>query len=271
MKWRTQLVLSVGHAVADYYPGLLPALLPLITKKNDWSLAMAGILVMVIHLCSNLIQPIMGVLHDRRPSRHYMWIGLVLAGLPFGVLLYLDNLNVMIAAMAISGLGVGMYHPAGVVAAGEAADRSRKGLSMAVFSAGGSLGFVISPPTVVLILSLLGEEFFYITILPALLMAGCIFADRGINLGGANGLSLREWLAAVSRHGREMLILLAVASCRAIVYLLLSAFMPLLAMARGATFTGGAYLLSITLFAAWSVCLSADTCPIHTADARSWP
>ena len=74
-------LLAGGHLMNDFYCNFLPVLLPIIMPKLDLSLTLSGLLVMVMSIASNMMQPVFGYLMDR----HRMsW--LLVPVLPFGAL-----------------------------------------------------------------------------------------------------------------------------------------------------------------------------------------
>jgi len=190
MKLKRLLFLALGHMTSDFYPGMLSPLLPLILKRYGLTMTMAGILIMVLQTFCNISQPFVGILNDNRPMKPFLWIGLIISGLPFCFLLKFNNMNVMIAALAVSGIGVGMYHPIATVAAGLNSREDRRGVSMALFSSGGSLGFMIAPLAVVLILEILGEGYMPFVIVPALVMGLYFMFDRDIAVSEKHHLTV---------------------------------------------------------------------------------
>ena len=138
-------MLALGHWSSDFYPGMLSPLLPLISERHGWSLARLGVLVMAMQIAANAGQPVFGILNDRRPLRWFLWAGPLVSALPFAFLLMIPNLPLMVAVLIVSGLGVAMYHPVGAVAAGHIAEENRRGISMALFSSGGSVGVTTAP------------------------------------------------------------------------------------------------------------------------------
>ncbi|MFC1551392.1 MFS transporter [Candidatus Latescibacterota bacterium] len=250
MKKITSLIfLSLGHAANDLYPGMLSPLLPIFIVMHGWSLTKAGILVTVLQLSCNFSQPFFGILNDHKPMRFFLWAGIIITGLPFCFVLKIDSFAVMIFAMIVSGLGVGLFHPVAAVAAGRIAVNNRKSLSMALFSSGGHISFMVAPLIVVLIVKVIGENYMPFVILPSLLMAVFFAFDKNITVNEGHGYSLQEWFTSLSSSGKELFILWIVSSFRAIVLMLVGAFLPILFIARGSSYEQSAYILSVSLLA----------------------
>ena len=63
---RTSVVLlACGHLTNDFYCNFLPVLLPIIMPKLDLSLTLSGLLVMVMSIASNMMQPVFGYLKGK--------------------------------------------------------------------------------------------------------------------------------------------------------------------------------------------------------------
>lgn len=248
-KIKSLVFLFLGHLSNDFYPGMVSPLLPVFTAQYGWSMAQAGLLITAMQLSCNISQPFFGIINDHRPTKSFIWIGLIIAGIPFCFVMKIDSLHIMAAVMIISGLGVGMFHPVSVVAAGRIANEKHKGISMALFSSGGHIGFMIAPMAAVLIIEVLGEMYMPIIIIPALIMALFFAFDKNIVVQESHGYSLKEWFSSLSGSGRELFILWLVSSFRGIVLLLVGHFLPIFAMARGASYAEGAYFLSASLLA----------------------
>lgn len=249
MRLKKILFLSLGHIASDFYPGMLSPLLPVLTAKYGWSIARAGVLVMVMNIFMNGVQPLVGIMNDRSPKRWFLWAGPLVSAVPFSLLLFVGRFDVMLVLLAIAGFGVSMYHPVGAVAAGHIADEKRKGLSMALFSSGGTVGVTLAPLALVLIIDVLGERYMPLVALPAVIMAIYFLNERDVVVSEHRGLSFREMVDAVSASGFDLFIIWLIAAFRAIVYNLVNSFLPMLSIARGATYAQSAYFLSATMIA----------------------
>ena len=249
MRIRPLLYLAMGHMVSDLYPGMLSPLLPLILARYGMSMALAGLLVTVLQVFCNLTQPFFGILNDNRPMRWFLWAGLLVSAVPFSMILKLHSIHTMALALAVTGIGVGMFHPIAAVAAGLVARERRRGISMAIFSSGGTIGFMIAPILVVYIIERLGESSLPLVVVPAVLMTGLFLSVGDITVSEQHKMTASEWFAALSENKRELFLLWLVSSFRAVVHTLVNSFLPLLAIARGASYVTSAYVLSGSLFA----------------------
>lgn len=243
--------LALGHLVNDLYPGMLSPLLPILIARNGWTLAYAGVLVSVLQISCNLPQPAIAIFNDHRPTRTMLWISLLIAGLPFCFILMSSSLPVVIALLIISGTGVSMFHPTAAAASGRTAAGNRSGLLMAIFSAGGLIGFSIAPMAAVLVVEIMGSHYMPVVIVPALLMSLYFALDRSIPVPASHGYSRQQWFNAIGRNFRQLFLLWIISGLRSITHMLLAAFIPMLIMNRGVNYAGSASWLTISLF--WSM------------------
>ncbi len=249
MKWRKLTFLAFGHFASDFYPGLLAPILPIFTERYGWSLAQTGLLVMVMSIFMNALQPFIGLLNDRYPLRSFLWLGPMLSAIPFCFIFHVSNFNIMLLFLAVAGLGVAMYHPVGAVAAGHGVDEHRRVVSMAFFSSGGSVGVTVAPLVMVLVTEMIGESWMPLVIIPAILMFIYFLRDNDIVVSEHEGHTVREMISSMAGNVRELFILWSISGFRAMVYGIVMNFLALLMIARGYSYSASAYFLSASLLA----------------------
>ncbi|WP_245574340.1 MFS transporter [Desulfovirgula thermocuniculi] len=150
-------LLSWGHMVTDMAQGAIPALLPVLKQAFALSYTQTSLLVLVSNVASSVIQPLFGYFADRRPARWLLPAGCLVAGLGLATCGRLPWFGVLLAAVALSSLGVAAYHPEGSRTA-NLASGVRKGSGMAVFSVGGNLGFGLGSLFMAWLLTLGGPQ-----------------------------------------------------------------------------------------------------------------
>lgn len=249
MKWRKMMFLAFGHFASDFYPGLLAPILPLFTERYGWSLAQTGLLVMVMNIFMNVLQPLIGLLNDRFPLRSFLWLGPILSAIPFCFIFHIGSFPLLLVLLAVAGIGVAMYHPVGAVAAGHNVDEHRRVVSMAFFSSGGSVGVTVAPLAMILITNVLGESWMPIIVIPAVLMVVYFIRHNEIMVSEHEGHTVREMFASMEGNVRELIILWSISGFRAMVYAIVGNFLALLMIARGYSYSASAYVLSASLLA----------------------
>lgn len=180
---RRMSVLVAGHAVNDLYQGAVPAVVPFLVLERDYSyLAAAGITVAATVL-SSVVQPLFGVLTDRRPMPWLVPLGMTLAGAGIGLAGLGDSYVLTWLAIALSGLGVAAYHPEAARLARRVARDSHVGMSW--FAVGGNVGFALGPVLVTPVLAFGGLAWSPLLAVPAL-VGGVLTA---VALRGVHGAS----------------------------------------------------------------------------------
>lgn len=135
--------MTVGHVADDLYQGAVPALLPFLVADRHYSYAAATGITLAATFLSSVVQPVFGVLTDRRRMTWLIPLGIVLAGLGVGLSGVHDGYWWTWTAIALSGVGVAAYHPEASRTVRMVAGRSAVGMS--VFALGGNLGFALGP------------------------------------------------------------------------------------------------------------------------------
>lgn len=136
-------VLAAVHFFIDIFPSMLPAILPAIRAEFSLSLSMGGLVMAVMFLTCNGVQPMIGHLRANKRKPLFLHLGLILGSvicllgvLPRGG----GALGGMILLAVVSGFGIAIVHPEGL----RGVHRLRyipPAVSTAVFMAGGFLGY----------------------------------------------------------------------------------------------------------------------------------
>ena len=142
-------LLAAGHFFNDFYCNFLPVLLPIIMPKIGLSIAAAGVLIMVMSVTANLLQPVFGYLLDRK---NFIWM--LVPVIPFGAACtcaigFADSQWVLFLLMALTGVSVSAFHPLGSTLVNRASDPRRISRSTSYFVAGGNIGFAIAPTLII--------------------------------------------------------------------------------------------------------------------------
>jgi FSR family fosmidomycin resistance protein-like MFS transporter len=136
------LVLSSVHFFIDMFPSMLPAILPAILTEFSLSLSKGGLVMAVMYLTCNGVQPLTGHLRANKRKPLFLYLGLTL-GTAICLLDVLPREGGAFAGMIVlalvSGFGIAIVHPEGL--RGVHRLRSIKpAVSTAVFMAGGFFG-----------------------------------------------------------------------------------------------------------------------------------
>lgn len=237
--------MAVGHACVDVYQGSVPALVPfLVAERGLGYVALSGI-TLAATLLSSVVQPVFGVLTDRRPLTGLIPVAMTTAGLGIALVGVGPSYWLSWLAAALSGLGVAAYHPEAARMARAVSGGSHVGMSW--FSVGGNVGFALAPVLVTPLIAVGGLSLTPLLMIPALFGAAVTqLALRSTHLVAPSKQSL-----AGADDWSSFLRLSAIMICRSIVFVGLGTFIALYAGQRvggGTTTTGGVALF--VLFAA---------------------
>lgn len=249
--YRSIALLSAAHMSDDINQGVVPAMLPFFIAANHLTYAAAAGLVLAQTLFSSVVQPLFGLLADRRPSPWLIPVGLTLAGIGVALTGLTHSYVLIFTAIAISGLGISAFHP-------EAARRvrslggSRAATSMSLFTVGGMAGFAIGPLVITPTLIAFGTRGALVLALPVLMVASAVsyqlprLAAAAARSAGAGGRALVE---AREQWG-DFTLLTVVVMLRSTTFFGLNTFIPLYwAGVLHGTKAGGGFALTTMLAA----------------------
>lgn len=171
MMGHAAVLLSLGHLLNDFYCNFLPILLPLIMPRLGLSLTLSGLLIMVLSITSNLLQPVFGYLMDK-----HNFSRLLLPVIPFGAICicsigFIQTRFMLFLLIALTGLSVSAFHPLGSTLAAKSAGKTAQGSTMSYYIAGGNLGYAFAP-----ILLVAFTQTFSLTQLPWLIVPSLLLS-----------------------------------------------------------------------------------------------
>ncbi len=174
--WRQIGLWSAAHTVDDLFQSLVPAAIPFFVIDRHFSYVAASGLVLAATAGGALPQLGIGVIVDRFAVPWFPAIGLLMTGVGFGLAGLAHSPAAAYVLIAISGLGVAVFHPA----AGKAVRAESGGsvAAMSMFAAGGSFGSCLAPILATPVFVGLGLGASPLFVAPAALMAAILFARR---------------------------------------------------------------------------------------------
>ncbi|MER6046021.1 MFS transporter [Streptomyces sp. NPDC001793] len=179
-------LLTVTHGVNDMYQGAIPALLPFLQAGRGYSYTLITGIMLAATGLSSLIQPVVGLLADRRPMGWLVPAGMVTAGVGVGLSGLGDTYVWTWLAVALAGIGLAAYHPSGAMAARVIGGGDTR--SMSVFAVGGNIGVALAPLYVSLVINGSGIPGTWLLALPALAMGvACCLVRRFWRVAPATG------------------------------------------------------------------------------------
>jgi MFS transporter, FSR family, fosmidomycin resistance protein len=247
---RAATLLTAAHFATDFCQGALPALLPAFVQRFGLSYAAAGSIILAANLSSSVLQPLFGILADKRANAWIIPLGTALCAVGLAGVIAAPSFHWLIVAVAVLGIGVAAFHPDAVRYAGLVAGR-RRTMGMSVFSVGGNAGFAAGPLVVVPMLTAFGARSVTLAAALILLFSLYVFAARDTYAHHARRASDSAARAVVGTDDWPSFARLAAAIVlRSITFVGLTTFLPLYFVTHFArSATQGASALSTLLIA----------------------
>lgn len=148
---------SAAHLLNDTIQSLLPAIYPLLKTTFALSFGQIGLMTLELMLTASLLQPVVGLYTDSRPTPHALSVGMAftLAGLL--LLAFAWSFAMLLAAAALIGLGSAVFHPESSRVA-RMASGGRHGLAQSVFQVGGNIGSSLGPLVAAFLVAPFGQR-----------------------------------------------------------------------------------------------------------------
>jgi FSR family fosmidomycin resistance protein-like MFS transporter len=134
--------LSGGHLAVDFASGSVPALIPFMTDRFHLGYALSAMLLLTATASSSLVQPLFGLLSDRRGALWLIPGGTLLAAAGVGGAAISPSYPLVLLLVLAAGLGVAAFHPEGSKFAAYASGRKRAS-GMSYFNSGGNAGYAL--------------------------------------------------------------------------------------------------------------------------------
>ena len=244
---RAMTALSAGHLATDFANGALPALLPFLVAEFDLSYTLAALVILMWAASSSVIQPLFGLLSDRRGAIWLLPAGLAVGGGAMALAAAAPSYWLVLLLVTVSGLGTAAFHPEGSKFAAFASGR-RRATGMSLFSIGGNVGYALGPIAATAVVVQLGLQGGLLLAIPGLLVSLVLLRSLPY---------LRSFVpepAASARADEEnqpraLVLLLAVITFRSIAWFGLITFVPLWEVSLGHSEAYGNRLLAAMLLA----------------------
>ncbi len=103
-----------------------------------------GIITFVFQSTASLLQPFIGLVTDRRPMNFILPVGMTFAFVGIFLLAFASTYGLILAAVAVIGIGSAVFHPEASRIA-RAASGGRRGFAQSLFQVGGNFGQSTGP------------------------------------------------------------------------------------------------------------------------------
>lgn len=199
--------IAFSHMLNDTIQALLPSIYPLLKNSYQLSFTQLGLVTFTFQVTASLLQPLVGLVTDRRPMPYSLPIGMActLAGLIS--LANSASFATILLSAGMIGAGSAIFHPEASRIAHMAAGK-RRGLAQSLFQVGGNAGSALGPLLAALIIVPHGQR--SILAFSALALLGVIVLS---GIGRWQGRNLHriqrkaKGAESASRHPRRTVVL----------------------------------------------------------------
>ena len=136
--------ISFAHMLNDMIQSLILAIYPILKNSFHLSFAQIGMITLTYQLTASLLQPLVGMVTDRRPMPYSLPIGMGFTLCGLLLLAVAPNFPVLLLAAALVGTGSSIFHPESSRVA-RLASGGRHGLAQSLFQVGGNTGSSLGP------------------------------------------------------------------------------------------------------------------------------
>jgi MFS transporter, FSR family, fosmidomycin resistance protein len=246
--YKSIALLSAAHLCDDINQGVVPAMLPFFIAAYHLTYAAAAGLVFAQTLSSSVVQPLFGLLTDRRSSPWLIPVGMSIAGLGVAVSGLAPTYGLIFLSIAVSGLGISAFHPEAARRVRYLSGGTRQATTMSLFTVGGMAGFALGPLLITPTLIALGTRGALVLTIPVLVMALVLTSNlhrlTAVEPSIKTGIKGRVIVEGDERWS-DFVRLIIVVVLRSVAFIGLNTFLPLYwtVVLRG-TKTGGGMALT---------------------------
>ncbi len=172
--FRVLAAISVCHFLNDLMQSLIPAVYPILKQTYGLDFGQIGLITLTSSLTSSILQPLVGIYSDRRPTPFALPIGMGFT--LFGLLLLsiAPSYSLVLLAVGLLGIGSAVFHPESSRVA-RMASGGKHGMAQSLFQVGGNAGSSTGPLLAALIVLPSGQHSIALFSLVALVGIAILF------------------------------------------------------------------------------------------------
>jgi MFS transporter, FSR family, fosmidomycin resistance protein len=138
------LALGGAHLLNDLISSMIPAMYPLLKQAYRLDFTQVGLITLAFQVTASLLQPVLGFVTDHKPWSYAMVAGMAATLSGLVGLACAGNYAMVLASVAMVGLGSAVFHPEATRMARHAA-AGQHGFAQGIFQIGGHAGYAIGP------------------------------------------------------------------------------------------------------------------------------
>lgn len=166
------VVLGLTHLLNDMMQSLIPAAYPILKEAYTLDFVQIGMITLTFQVAGSLLQPVIGMVTDRRPAPYSPVVGMMFTLSGLVSLAFAQSYSMILVSVALIGIGSSIFHPEATRMARYAAG-GRQGLAQGIFQVGGQAGGALGPIFAALIIVPWGQPslaWFALTALMAMML-----------------------------------------------------------------------------------------------------
>jgi FSR family fosmidomycin resistance protein-like MFS transporter len=151
------VAVSCCHLLNDMMQALLPAIYPSLKVDFGLTFGQVGIVTLAYQVTASILQPLVGLYADRRPTPLALPGGTLFSLIGLLVLSVAHNYGVLLLGASLLGVGSSVFHPESSRVVRMAAG-GRHGLAQSLFQVGGNVGSALGPLAAALVVVRWGQS-----------------------------------------------------------------------------------------------------------------
>jgi MFS transporter, FSR family, fosmidomycin resistance protein len=136
--------ISFSHLLNDMIQSLIVAIYPILKGGFHLSFGQIGLITLTYQVTASLLQPLVGVVTDRKPMPYSLPVGMGFTLCGLLLLAVAPNFPVLLVAATLVGTGSSVFHPESSRVA-RLASGGQHGLAQSLFQVGGNTGSSLGP------------------------------------------------------------------------------------------------------------------------------
>jgi FSR family fosmidomycin resistance protein-like MFS transporter len=154
---RILVAISICHLLNDMTQSVIPAIYPILKTTYRLSFGQIGLITLTFQLTASILQPVVGLYTDARPTPYSLAMGMGFTLCGILLLSVAPNFSMILAAVALTGIGSSVFHPESSRVA-RMASGGRHGLAQSLFQVGGNAGSSLGPLLAAFVVLPLGQS-----------------------------------------------------------------------------------------------------------------
>lgn len=155
--FRVLLAISLCHLFNDMLQAVIPAIYPILKSSLHLDFGQIGLITLTYQLTASLLQPVVGIYTDRRPTPYSLTVGMAISLVGVILLAFSPTFLNIIWAVALVGVGSAIFHPESSRVA-RMASGGQHGLAQSLFQVGGNAGSALGPLAAALVVLPRGQR-----------------------------------------------------------------------------------------------------------------